>query len=149
MHSRRHFIHSSAALLATLAALPERAFSLPIASADRGSRREELSYAALAGQINTVFRVRVSLRQTVPLVLLRAPRHPTSPGPAGYEQFSLIFRGPQALPLAAAIHPFEHDSLGQFGMFISPVGQPQADDVRYEASFSRPVPPAGTRTQST
>ena len=56
----------------------------------------------------------------------------------GYEQFSLIFSGPQAPFLEQAIYSFAHDSLGTFDMFIVPV-QRDADGFKYQAIINRPI----------
>ena len=111
----------------------------------------KLSYPSLSGQVNTLFRVRLSLGQVVQLELLKArltpptPTRPGSrpPGDAGNEKFSLIFGGPKETLLASAIHQFEHRHLGRFEMYIGQIGMP-ADGVRYEAVFNQPAASART-----
>ena len=114
----------------------------------------QLSYKSLAGQVNTLFRVRLSPRQVVELKLLKARVAPPTPalpgrrppGDAGNEKFSLIFNGPKEVLLASAIHQFEHGHLGRFEMYIGQIGAPDTDSVRYEAVFNYPAPEAFTRT---
>jgi hypothetical protein len=157
MSSRRQFIFDGSAVLAALAVAPWSAFSQAAAATGGFQSLAQMSYPVLAAQVNTRFRVRVSPTQVVSLKLLKAPlARPTPirpgkplPGDAGYEKFSLIFSGPNDALLASAIHPFEHDQLGRFEMFIAPIGIPQADGVRYQAGFSRPAPTASTATSLT
>jgi hypothetical protein len=154
MSSRRRFIFDGTAVLAVLAVAPWSSFSQPAASSSGFQPLENLGYPVLAGQVNTLFRVRVSPRQVVRLKLLKAPlARPTPvqpgkplPGDAGYEKFSLIFSGPKDALLASAIHRFEHDQLGRFDMYLGQIGRPEADGVRYEAGFNRPAPTKAART---
>jgi len=114
----------------------------------------QLRYESLAGQVNTLFRVRLSPRQVVKLKLLKARVTPPTPalpgrrppGDAGNEKFSLIFSGPREELLASAIHQFEHRHLGRFEMYIGQIGAPDTDNVRYEAVFNCPAPGTLTRT---
>lgn len=54
-------------------------------------------------------------------------------------QFSLLFHGPAAKPLADGIHRFHHPALGSFSIFVSPVGVPSPGRRAYQACFSRHV----------
>lgn len=154
MSSRRQFIFDCSAVLAALAVAPISSFSRPAGSGGVFQSLEQMRYPVLAGQVNTVFRVRVSPRRVVELKLLKAPLAPPTPiipgrslpGDAGYEKFSLIFSGPKNELLASANHCFEHDELGRFEMFIGQIGTPEADGVRYEAGFNRPAPTTAART---
>lgn len=49
--------------------------------------------------------------------------------------FSLIFRGPLEHPLAQKTYPFSHPALGNFDLFIVPVGRDEAGFL-YEAVFN-------------
>ncbi len=49
--------------------------------------------------------------------------------------FSLILRGPAAILLPQRLYRFEHGEMGQFDIFIVPVGA-NADGVTYEAVFT-------------
>lgn len=51
------------------------------------------------------------------------------------EPFSLIFRGPGAAVLPQRTYAFRHPALGDFDMFIVPVGR-DAEGVTYQAVFS-------------
>ena len=52
------------------------------------------------------------------------------------ESFSLIFRGPRTPQLPQKIYRLEHEELGAFDIFLTPVGADQ-DGVSYEAVFNR------------
>jgi hypothetical protein len=54
-------------------------------------------------------------------------------------QFSLLFHGPSARPLADGIHRFHHPALGSFSIFVSAVGVSTAGRREYQACFSRHV----------
>jgi hypothetical protein len=56
----------------------------------------------------------------------------------GYEQFSLIFRGPLDSFLEQAIYRFTHVALGTFEMFIVPV-QKNQDGFIYQSIINRPL----------
>jgi hypothetical protein len=111
------------------------------------------SYAAMAAQVNTTFRVWTESGQGLNLTLLQARPGPQSPvrpgrpapGDAGYEKFSLIFAGPRHQALAPAIHTFEHDQLGRMVFHLSEVGPRNADRLRYEAVFNYPRSAARNR----
>ena len=105
-----------------------------------------LSYATLAAQVNTVFRVRTDSGQVVRLTLLKAPLAPPTPvkpggptpGDAGHEKFSLIFGAPRNVKLASAIHSVEHDQLGRMEFYLGEIGLRDSGSLRYEAVFNCP-----------
>ena len=150
MNSRRKFIFDCSAVVAALTVAPVGSFSRAAGLGARHTSLDQMDYSMLAGQVNTLFFVRLASGQRVGLKLLKAPLgQPTPvrlgkplPGDAGFEKFSLIFSGPKDAMLASAIHRFEHEQLGRFEMFIGQVGQPHPNDVRYEAGFNRPPPAA-------
>ncbi|HEY2084306.1 MAG TPA: hypothetical protein VGI88_16115 [Verrucomicrobiae bacterium] len=108
---------------------------------------DRISYSALAGQINTLFRVRPSPLRTVDLTLLKAPLAPPTPvafgrpipSDARNEKFSLIFSGPKEELIEPAIYRFEHEKLGAFEMYVGQIGTRETDCVRYETVFNRPA----------
>jgi hypothetical protein len=52
------------------------------------------------------------------------------------ESFSLIFRGPVAIPLRQRIHRLTHPALGEMELFLVPVGQDDGSRY-YEVVFNR------------
>ena len=111
-----------------------------------GAAAGRFDYAAVAAQVNTIFRTRTESGQQVALTLTKAPRakptflRPGRPMPpdAGHEKFSLIFDGPKELPLASAIHVFEHERLGRVEFYLGEIGPRVVDGIRYHAVFSFP-----------
>jgi hypothetical protein len=53
----------------------------------------------------------------------------------GFEAFSLLFAGPEAVPLAQGTYAFSHDAIGTHPIFIVPVAR-DANGLVYEAVFS-------------
>jgi hypothetical protein len=142
MTTRRKFLFDCSTALAAFALVPVSSFG-----AGNFQSIAEMSHAALAAQVNTFFRVRLASGQMVKLKLLKAPLARPTPsrlgrrsGDAGNEKFSLVFSGPKAALLAAAIHEFEHERLGRFEMYIGQIGTQDAESVRYESVFNRPAP---------
>jgi hypothetical protein len=101
-----------------------------------------LEFESLARLVKTRFRVRVGANDAVELELYEAtpPRITSAAGKATavYQSFSLLFVGPADRLLPQASYTFECESVGQFDLFIVPVGRDQGG-VRYEAIFNRLV----------
>jgi hypothetical protein len=51
-------------------------------------------------------------------------------------QFSILFQGPGHVFLQQAIYPIAHDQLGEFELFLVPVGKTERG-FQYEAVFNR------------
>lgn len=62
------------------------------------------------------------------------------------EQFSLRFRGDRTRVCPQRIYPMKHDSIGDFDLFLVPVGRDETGTF-YEAVFNRLIE-AKTQTQS-
>jgi hypothetical protein len=154
MSTRRKFLFDCSTAMAALAVTPLT--SIPASATPGGNFQslDRMSYAALAGQINTSFRVRVTPHRFVELTLLKAPLGPPTPQRPGRrlpwdaanEKFSLIFSGPKDAPLASAIQRFEHPRLGSFEMSIGQIGADHPERIRYEAVFNRPARAPFTHT---
>jgi hypothetical protein len=153
VNTRRSFLIDCSVTMAALTLVPAGSASVT-GFLDAGHRSlGQITYAALASQVNTVFRVRLSSARTVALELLKAPvALPTHVRPgrrafgdAGNEKFSLVFSGPEDEWIESGTHHFEHSHLGGFEMFISPVGRRDIERVRYEAVFNRPPNGASIR----
>ena len=54
------------------------------------------------------------------------------------EKFSLLFQGVNGTALDQDTYLFEHPGIGQFAMFIVPIGTTDASHDYYEAVFNRP-----------
>jgi hypothetical protein len=82
--------------------------------------------------LNEKFQVQHDLG-TMEVELIEATEIAADPRP---EQFSIVFRGPTEPPARQGMYKFEHDQMGDFDLFIVPIGQD--DEGRYyEAAFSR------------
>jgi hypothetical protein len=57
----------------------------------------------------------------------------------GQEQFSLRFRGDRNQVFPQRIYPMKHDSIGDFDLFLVPIGRDEAGTL-YEAVFNRVIP---------
>lgn len=88
-------------------------------------------------QLHTRFKVHAGNPDLLELELAEVNERPTSPK---VELFSLIFHGPVAPRLPQSIHHLEHDKLGKFELFLTPVGL-EEDRILYEAVFHRLIKP--------
>ena len=60
--------------------------------------------------------------------------------PKGYEQFAALFRGPAGPLLPQGTYHFRHAKLGEFPLFMVPVGRDMAGTL-YEVCVSRKLSP--------
>lgn len=98
---------------------------------------EELSHAHFAAQVQTKFRVWINPQNAVELELTEVTAARIHGGRnASYENFALNFAGPAVPLLPQRIYRFESAALGEFELFIVPVGQ-DARGTQYQASFNR------------
>ena len=84
----------------------------------------------------SVFTVRTAAGAIVPLELAEVQQGRAAPG---FEQFSVLFRGPREPLLPQMTYPMAHPALGEFALFIVPVSGGEAGFV-YEAVFSTKLP---------
>jgi hypothetical protein len=150
MSTRREFLRHLSAVSAAVMLARVTAFGKTLSSAMKDIPLDELSYAALAAQLNSTFRVRSNPGHTVKLELIEASLSPEAPRKADrpaprFERFSLLFRGAADELLEQKIHRFEQEQIGRFEMFIVPIGSRDKGHVYYEAVFNRAMPnePAG------
>ena len=54
-----------------------------------------------------------------------------------FESFSLIFSGQRDIVLNQMIHKFNHDTIGNFEMFITPIQTFIENEIHYQSVFSR------------
>jgi uncharacterized protein DUF6916 len=84
--------------------------------------------------LNTKFRAHLEEGDVVDLELTQVKPY-LKGAQEGMEQFSALFRGPTEPRLPQRIYSFKHDQMGEFEIFIVPIG---LDDhgIRYEAVFN-------------
>jgi len=99
---------------------------------------DRLVHGTFAPHVLTTFRV-VFDGGAVELVLTAVSALPSSPRT---EAFTLVFRGNADQPLTQGEYRFEHDALGEFTLFIVPVGGDTASR-EYEAIINRLRDPQG------
>ncbi len=96
---------------------------------------ESFTAATFEPRVGEDFTVAVAPGETLAL-RLSSCRSSANPGqPGARRPFSLYFHGPHARPLPQRMYPFSHPSLGDFDLFIVPVGRDPAGLI-YEAVFN-------------
>ena len=85
--------------------------------------------------LNTTFLLDLGGGKAVPLKLIECRVVPSDPG---YEQFSLLFHGPQDFVLPREVYQLRHDSIGDFDLSLVAMGSDR-NGLYYEAVFNRSV----------
>jgi hypothetical protein len=122
---------------------PDQVLSAPFRPAE--IPLDQISFQDFAGALRTAFQARIDSGRRVELQLVMARPLASSPEAevkaedARNEKFSLLFTGPRNVPLPRNSCVFEHERLGRFTMFVSPVGPNRPDICCYEACFNRPA----------
>jgi hypothetical protein len=96
---------------------------------------ENLHLEQFSQHLNSKFSARREPAVAVELQLVEAQSTGSTPG---YEQFSLLFRGPLNHLLEQSTYSFEHAEIGTFDMFIVPIKQDQ-EGLYYQAIINRPI----------
>lgn len=94
---------------------------------------DRLTKALFAENLQTVFTLQLTPTQTVELTLIEVREGHSTPR---QEQFALLFCGPLATPFWQGMWPMHHPALGQFDLFLVPVGRGE-EGFYYEAVFNR------------
>ena len=94
---------------------------------------EKITKEMFRESLNTKFRLRVETPDPLEIELIELTESISTPK---HEQFALLFRGPQNLYLPQMIYHVEHEKLGEFDLFLVPVGRDQ-NGFQYEAVFNR------------
>jgi hypothetical protein len=84
--------------------------------------------------LNTSFAARSADGTRARLVLAEVIEGPVT---KNVEQFSLIFHAPAGAPVRDGTHAFQHPALGEFNLFIVPVGPSNLRRTVYQACFGR------------
>ncbi len=110
---------------------------------DRGPRftpAADLNHLRLTSRVGDTVTV-VSPTGTSPELIVDrvTPSTPyvASNGRVAGDSFSILFEGRAGVPLDQATYELKHPSLGEFPVFLSPVGLTDGSTQRYEAVFNR------------
>ena len=86
--------------------------------------------------LNTKFRLLAETKEPIDLTLVDVESRPSEAHEeAGMERFSVFFKSPLEYLLQQAVYPLSHPQMGQFEVFLVPIGQ-EADGFRYEAVYN-------------
>jgi len=108
---------------------------------------DQLSLEKLSALVQTKFRVHLDAARQVEFDLVEAtacrgnPDDGAAAGGLRQESFSLLFQGPPTPLLPQQTYRFEHDQIGEFDLFIVPVGR-DAVAIQYQVVFNRLRQPA-------
>jgi hypothetical protein len=94
---------------------------------------ENITREMFRESLNTKFRLRAETSEPIELELVELTESISTPK---HEQFALLFRGPQNPFLPQMTYHLEHEKLGEFDLFLVPVGRGQ-NGFQYEAVFNR------------
>lgn len=96
-----------------------------------------LTEEAFARNVNTKFRITVDESRKVEIELVEVASYAPNPGDhEGMIRFSAFFESPASLLLQQGTFMLEHDDLGTFPLFMSPVARTD-NGFRYEAVVNR------------
>lgn len=98
---------------------------------------DQLTKADFAQNLNSIFTCALGPDHKLDLELVELREGHSSPR---QEQFALTFCGPLALPLPQRMYDLQHPRLGEFALFLVPIGK-DAQGYYYEAVFNRLLPP--------
>ena len=94
----------------------------------------ELNAEIFREQLNTKFKIAIENDQPVVLELIAVEEPPRGPA---IELFSLHFLGPFMPRLAQRTHRLEHETLGEFEIFLTAIGAEPDKGTEYESIFHR------------
>lgn len=151
--SRRKFLKTST-LAALAVGVQLKSFTLVSAQQGRGGRLSPaggfqvpqksqsdiinyFSKETFAPYLNTSFRASQKSSQGATLKLIEVnDLNASRKHPEAVKGFSLIFSGPKSRQLESKIYTIEHDALGRFSLFLTPIER-ENGRIFYEAVFNR------------
>ena len=92
-----------------------------------------LEHDEFAKHLNSKFQIRINESQAIETELVEVSELLLSPR---QERFSIVFRASNDIFLGQGQWPHEHEVMGQFELFLVPVGRDE-DGSYYEAVFNR------------
>jgi hypothetical protein len=93
----------------------------------------DLQHEEFLKHLNTRFRIRLNETEAIEAELTEVSERMMSPR---QERFSLVFRTANGILIEQGQRTFEHDAMGNFGLFIVPIGRDD-EATYYEAVFNR------------
>ncbi|HLF74384.1 MAG TPA: hypothetical protein VI524_08565 [Anaerolineales bacterium] len=90
--------------------------------------------------LQTTFHLDHGGREAIPLKLIELQERSADPG---YEQFSLLFHGPNGLVLPQQTYQMKHEQIGEFDLFLVPLANDR-NGFYYEAVFNQVMQLEGT-----
>lgn len=95
---------------------------------------ENLTHEEFSKHLNTTFRIRLN-ETIIDAELFEITEHMLSPR---QERFAIVFRTSNEFLLSQGMANFEHDQMGEFQLFIVPIGRDE-EGTSYEAVFNRVI----------
>jgi hypothetical protein len=96
---------------------------------------EKFEIGTFAPYLGETFRIQAPDSPSAEMTLIEATALGEGTAPEGQRaQFSLVFRGTRDRVLPQRIYRVEHDAIGEFDLFLVPIG-PDQEGMRYEAVF--------------
>jgi hypothetical protein len=101
---------------------------------------EKLDYSTFEKYLHDNFQIQMESSEFIDVELIKLTDLGACPSLPNLEKqrvrsFSLVFRGPAAPLLPQKIYPFSHPEMGEFELFIVPIG-PDQEGLCYEAVFN-------------
>jgi hypothetical protein len=94
---------------------------------------EQLNAQLFREQLHTKFQVRTGAAETIALELVEVNEEDRP----GMELFSLHFQGPFLPRLMQQTTPMQHEKLGEFAIFLTPISAEPQEGTMYESVFHR------------
>ncbi|SRR5258708_32456745 len=94
---------------------------------------DPLQHEVFTENLNTIFRVQINPEREIETELVEVTELRMS---AAQERFTVIFRGPNEVPLGQGMWNFAHDKMGEFSLFVVPISRDDSG-TSYEAVFNR------------
>jgi hypothetical protein len=140
--NRRQFLLGCSTLTVAASLTPAAVLASPLRT--RSVSLERISLEKFAACCGAKFKVLSPNSTPAGLRLVEVtpwqPSYPQTPGAedGANEKFSLLFQGVNGAVLNQDTYLFEHPGIGQFAMFIVPIGTMDTSHDYYEAVFNRP-----------
>lgn len=96
---------------------------------------ESFTVESFVPYLNDPFWIRLADGRVETRLAAATPLGPGDAADGGRRPFSLLFHGPGRFTLPQQTYRVEHEALGEFDLFLVPIG-PEGAAMRYEAVFT-------------